>query len=1172
MDTTRRNPPWNENRLRIAKDLLELDDPTLGQMYERCVNAAFEYYPSSDSARTDLSLLSHAIRELINSLPEYIGGSAEIPKSMADKEDKAREHLLEEAASALPNPPKAEAGANNVIIPASLAAALDSYRKAVSLGSENGRRRDSIIVRGYPDPDGSSMKPWSEARKFFMCFVHLPRGNQPVLPTRDEVMGRFSDIENVLLVRLGNFFAAKQQVSGILGVANLTDDGSNFVTPSDDEVRSAMTLTVGDPTLCHVFYMGLENPRWFEVLKKEGAFGSVPNVDERTSAYCDWPEGIYLRKVAGSQPNEVTEILCKAGESKNPLVRRMIIEIAPELTTENMAKLSKIIGGWTENSPTTDPYFWTDSALHTLIEKLLTSEDNGAHGSGVNLVRQCFMPRPMDDALAGFSEPSACVPEFEYADHLAQASMHLSLGERHKIYEAFLTAGLGLLNHDGKGTYSKTWIPSIADACQSSGPSILNPTIRLLASDLEEQSRTATATFKKSFRDGTPSITQRTAMHALTSVLTASTSGDGQIPEAIRKIAREILLSGRICDDEYEAEYYPLLKASIVCGVVSALEVEQLIEDSYPSVRENYRSFFEKWDEDNADARADEDARRWQHEALSLVGPELLDDRGKLLFNHLTDEFGAAEYSTDSTLSDTITGPNSPLEAAGMSKMTPDELLGHLESWHPTKEDSYALISHEGQGRALAELISKEPMFLRGEVERMEVLRPTYRRAVMDGWRQALNAGVAIPSDDFIRMALDSSRIEDDAKFPSEGDRQFDDDGDFQGLKRAVAGTLKALLDSNTKLSAEDGREVLDALVTLSGSPEPDPDYERGYGGAGMDPLTMAINTIRPLAIQSLGKWVRRFHGMVNVDPALDAILRACPTASASLADAAAIGLIMPSLFISVPEWVEGRYGTIFGHDETNAAQQVVLTTVLAQYRPSAVILSCLRSAMSNALDNGAESYSLGLGQGARQDGLWLIGDWLYLGYASGFVDDDDTLLATWRDKAGEDHLGSVLNHACRLLAASPSAPAGVVDRMAALWDYHETHLIAEVGPRALHGIEMLVKSHRYPPSWWGPRMLSEFSVNPPESHWPLTISDELESLSDEDPLLALDILGCMLESADHLQGYAYKDVAVPILANARKAGGASVNEKTERCMDRLGRAGWANLDELVKDACSSSA
>jgi hypothetical protein len=1093
---------------------------------------------------------------------------------MADEENKAREHLLEETASALPNPPKAEAGANNVIIPASLAAALDSYCTAASLGSENGRRRDSIIVFGYPDPDGPSMKPWSEARKFFMRFVHLPRGNQPVLPTRDEVMSRFSDIENVLLVRLGNFFVAKQEISGILSVANQVGDDGRFAEPTEDEVRSAMTLTVGDPTLCHVFYMGLENPRWFEVLKKEGAFGSIPNVDERASTYRDWPEGIYLKKVASSQPNEVTEILRRAGESNNPLVRRMIIEIATELTTENMAKLSKIIGEWTENSPTTDSYVWADPAFHALIEKLLTSEDNGAHGSGVNLVRQCFMPRPMDDALAGFSEPSACVPEFEYADHLAQASMRLSQGERHKIYEAFLTAGLGLLNHDGKGTYSKTWIPSIADACQSSGPSILNPTIRLLASDLEEQSRTATATFKKSFRDGTPSITQRTAMHALTSVLTASTSGDGQIPEAIRKTAREILLSGRICDDEYEAEYYPLLKASIVCGVVSVLEVEQLIEDSYPNVRENYRSFFEKWDEDNADARADEDARRWQHKALSLVGPNLLDDRGKLLFNHLTDEFGAVEYSTDSTLSDTITGPNSPLEAADMSKMTPDELLEHLESWHPTKEDSYALISHEGQGRALAELISKEPTFLRGEVERMEVLRPTYRRAVVDGWRQALNAGVAIPSDDFIRMALDSSRIEDDTKFPSEGDRQFDDDGDFQGLKRAVAGTLKALLGSDTKLSAENGREVLDALVTLSGSPVPDPEYEREYDGDSMDPLTMAINTIRPLAIQGLGKWVRRFHGTVDVDPALKAIERVCPAASASLADAAAIGSIMPDLFASVPEWVEEHYGTIFGHDETNAAQQVVLTTVLAFYRPSPVILSHLRLAIGNALDNGAESYSLGFGRRMQQDCLELIGNWLYLGYASGFVDDDDTLLATWRDKAEEDHLGSVLNHACRLLAASPSAPAGVVDRMAALWDYHETHLVAEVGPRALHGIEMLVKSHRYPPSWWGPRMLSEFSRNPPKPNWPLvrSMSNELRSLSDEDPLLALDILGCMLESADHLQGYAYKDVAVPILANARKAGGAGVNEKTERCMDRLGHAGWANLDELVKDACSSSA
>lgn len=1142
-------------------------------MYERCVDSAFRYSPSPKSARADLSLLSHAIRELINSLPECIGGSEEIPRNTTEEERKAREQLLNAFKSAGQDSLKEEAGAGSVVIPAPLAAAFDSYCATATRGSMNSKKRDSFAVLGYWDPADPSIRPWSEARSFFMQFVHLPRGNPPKLPTKAEVVKKLSDIEDALQVRLGHFFDAKHRISEILEAANRINDGNGFLEPTEDAVLSAMASTGGDPILRHVFYAGLENPKWLGILEENGAFGDVPGFDERTLTFPYWPQGIYLRKIAPKQPDRVTEILLKAGKSENPSARRTVIETAtaPGLPVECMTKLSKAIGNWAKDGYLANPYFWADADLFSLIEKLLTSKNRRANTSGTNLVRNCFMPLRTDGESLSFTGLLACIPESKYEDRLIQVSKHLRLGWRHRIYEDFLKQGLELLNNGKEGIRSTFWIPSIELACQSSEQTILNAVMRLLVSDLSDQARTDIDTFKKSFKDGTPPIMQRAAMYALTRTLTSSTTGDGHAGEATSKLAREILLSDKICDSEFASEYFPLLKTAIVCDAIPVLEVEQLIETSYSAVRDKYLSLSGEWDKGSAETRACEAARRWQHKALSLIGPEQLDDRGKSLLDRLTDEFGTGEYSTARSTSITrCTGPNSPLEAADMSKMTPDKLLDHLESWHPTEEDTFALISHEGQGRALSKLISKEPSFFKDKIERIEKLRPTYRRAVVEGWRQALKAGDAIPLNDFMRMALESSRIEDSAKFPADGDHPFDDDRDFRGLKRVVANALKELLRSDTKMSVEEGKEALEALVTLSGSSEPDVEYERRCYGDDTDPLLIAINTTRPLAIQGLGRWVRRFHEKMDVGQALEAISRTCPVASASLADAAAIGLIMPGLFASVPDWAKKHYETIFGRNGASEAQQVVLTTILAYYWPSNAILLHLRPAISNALGNNVKGYFLGFGRRAQHDCLWLIGKWLYLGYVNDFVEDDDALLAAWRNKAGEDCLGSVLGHICRLFVGSPSAPERVADRVAALWDYHKTCLVDKAGPKALRGIEMLVKSQRFSTDWWGPRMRFEFSVNPPDPNWPLAIENELKQLSDDNPSLALDILSCALETTKLPYYYDYEDVAVPILANARKIGGTEVNEKVKRCMDKLGQAGWASLDELVDRACSS--
>lgn len=41
-------------------------------------------------------------------------------------------------------------------------------------------------------------------------------------------------------------------------------------------------------------------------------------------------------------------------------------------------------------------------------------------------------------------------------------------------------------------------------------------------------------------------------------------------------------------------------------------------------------------------------------------------------------------------------------------------------------------------------------------------------------------------------------------------------------------------------------------------SAEPSEEYEQKYGGDNQDPLTLAMNTIKPIALFAIAKWISR--------------------------------------------------------------------------------------------------------------------------------------------------------------------------------------------------------------------------------------------------------------------------------------------------------------------------
>lgn len=1164
MSSSHSNSQFDGRRLRILNSLNDLEDPLLGQMYTRCVDRVLSYSPSSQSSRADLSLTSHAIRELINALPDYIGGSYKAPSSCIGHERDALKHLCAVLQNTDEASFKEDEGAGYAIIPTDVASAVKEYRDCMSDGAENAKLRDSLGVLGYPDPDDPSLLSWSNARSFFMKFVHLPRGKAPDLPAQEDVLRHFSNIENTLEVRLGFFFDAKHRIADILNSANKIDDNGAFSRPLADDVMSALS-NINDPNLRQAFYTGLKNPNWLEGLDEAKAFDSVPGIDEESSSYRLWPEADYLQRMVHLKPDRISRILLRMKNSENPSFQRSAIDIASDLPEENAGEFARAISQWADDGLSAGSYVWSTASLPKLLCKLLTSTNKSIHSAGRELLKQCFIPREANNGTGCFYGITACVPEFVYDEYLRQAFKPLETKAQYSTCKMFLETGLRLSSYDGKTAHhSEIWIPSVKAACISNRPSVVNSIIHFLSEILEMQAIEDSTSFAKSFGDRVPPFLQRVAMYALTRALSQLHENGEPIPLALKKRVVSVVLFGRLRKGEFDPEYYPLLSESLALGLIPVSKVVQEIESSYAAKKGEYLSLYAEHvpEGESLESFASKRARQWQHRALSLIGEDVLDDEGRRLLSRLSAEFGTSEYTPEHRTSSTITGPNSPIGEEEMAAMDADQLLAHLESWHPSDADSSLLVTHEGQGRVLAKIVTANPMLLQGEADRVNVLRPTYRRAIVEGWDKALSANAGVPVDDLLLVAAAAADVGDRKKFENEGGA-FDDDGDYQELRRACANALTSLIESRSELDEQACRKTFACLSQFAQSIEPDMEYERRYGGSNLDPLEMAINTIRPIAIRGIAKWISRFAQDGHAEEALAVLSHHLPNRSESTADAAAIGSALPEILPCTPQWVQENYGALFGDSRPNECQQVVLTTILAYYRPSAPIHSVLIPAMQNALSNDAAHYAIGFGAREGRSCDWLIGDWLYQGYACGYGPDDDPLLVLWRDTAPAKLLGSVLNHICCLLRDTKTARAGAASKVAALWDYHRDNLVETRGAESLRGIESLAESGQYPSKWWGPRMLSEFSTNPSSADI-LVLGDTLTSLSQDDAGLALDIFACILEHDDNPRGYAYENIAVTVIGNSKRVSKGVLSKKAKDCMNRLGKAGCIDLDEKI--------
>jgi hypothetical protein len=956
---------------------------------------------------------------------------------------------------------------------------------------------------------------------------------------------------------------------------------ANYKVPTDEEVL-AVRLRLNKLPLRRAFYSKLDNPHWVAALARQDVFKNPPATEVMPDGLVRsdiWPEIDYLVRMAPIVSKDVADVLEPIADSTNQWVRRGIMEASTVMDPADVARLVPKMKLWSGDELGN---FRMDARdISTTIVRLL---EGGQHAKGMQLADAYFAPRAAaQPPKYGIPEPASGIEPYWYHEELPKVAAALGrsrvsmLVKWLRLYQEHSNSFTGEPGFD----HSYIWRPLIRSSPEHSGHEIgdaLVDELRLALADSLSQSTNQLCTL---LQDSQP-LLRRIALDVLAEAIegvadkspehAVSLSEDEQQAVAA---ARNVLSDEAFVESDYRGEYLPFVRACLSWR--SAIDVSPFFEEirkGPPLLRDARRERFaqEGTTPEEAEERREDYRKRWQHRMLSLVGHDELPDDLKARLTSLDEECGVIEVRDELIHIESFTGPTSPLDLETMRGMSDEELIEQLRSWHPDAE-TFMGPTHEGQGRVLTEVLTKDPSRFAGCLDDLKTLRPTYVRALVRGWKAAVEAGEALSWNEILLLCEWVVGLDADANVESEGD-DFDDDPNyealkFEGLQILDSGLSVRPSDAVQGISAGEADRVLAILTRYAEDPRPTPEYEAEYGGTNMDPLTLSLNTVRPVAVRALIRLVHRFPETTAAQGALSLLDQHIAGRDPSVAVAASVGEGTGRLYDSARPWIEERVDAIFGNSvPTSEWQQVALSTVLAVHRVHVALIELLRGPLMLAIK---QMPSTQLATGWRTHTRTfpqLLGDWLVIAIIGGHMEPDDPLLTAWFDNADPVLRGEVLGHLGWQIMQWATVPKDVLERSAALWDSRAEHVREHPEDAAeLSGAYWFARGDKYGPEWWLPRLEYASSVIPNYDMHGM-VGEKLAMAATTDPDTTLRILENVLpgETVGHgMMHYDLLEHAVPqVIAAGLDTQDAGLQLRANDLMNRLGEGGFIDLKERV--------
>ena len=221
----RENFCWTEKRLEI-KEWLYKHYPSLGELYEGAVNLLFnDNYNNFPGAS---KFVSHAVREIINNLPNYILGRTSKPLQYVNYLDDIIEKWEN---SSIPLEDSFDSSREDEFcLPYPV---FRKIQKLLRKHKESRPKRKDVIAnfimilapenREFIDQLRPSFLKWIELSGYFIKFVHDSQKTDKEILT-EEFLRHFEFFEAILYSLIGSFFATTEELDAILEEANSRTD------------------------------------------------------------------------------------------------------------------------------------------------------------------------------------------------------------------------------------------------------------------------------------------------------------------------------------------------------------------------------------------------------------------------------------------------------------------------------------------------------------------------------------------------------------------------------------------------------------------------------------------------------------------------------------------------------------------------------------------------------------------------------------------------------------------------------------------------------------------------------------------------------------------------------------------------------------------------------------
>jgi hypothetical protein len=921
------------------------------------------------------------------------------------------------------------------------------------------------------------------------------------------------------------------------------------------------------------FFDQLKSPEWIEPLGNEGMFRDPPPPERKENyiSFPFWPESRYLVRMASKSPERVLEVILNIPETENVRVHEDLAEAACAMPPELAARWIKKDINWIKSQP---HLYFLPKTYGKLISHLARG---GQVDDALNLARTLLTVLPAtEEDVEGENDLIPSEPRIRFdvwyyeqilKKHIPDLVMTASEDALMLLCDLLVDVirfTEGVKENEVAEDYSYIWRPAIEDHDQNhihGLNDLLVTAVRNAADALIETKGKIIIEFveKQSFK-----VFHRIGLYLRRKWPTVDPYGTANL-----------IVNPNVFDDIHlHHEFFHLLKEQFNKLPHKTKEVYLKLIAYYCNLNE--WSDFEEREYGHRPSLQETESyiRRWQYKKLWPI-QAFLDLKWQNLFTSFKDEFGELDHPDfHSYMSSVWVGPISPKDVEDLKSMEIEELISFLDSWRPSGDPMAP--SPEGLGRELTALVSSEPERFSIETKQFEKLDPTYVRALLSGFREALKQQKSFqwtPILDLCRWVIDQPR-----EIPERKGEYMDIDPDWGWTLKTIADLFSVAFELDA-IPFDLRTAAWEVLKPITDDPDPTTEHEEQYGGSNMDPATLSINTTRGVAMHTVvyyALWIRRhieeapdrnervargFEEMPEIREILENHLD--PKIDPSLAIRAVYGQWFPWLVILDKRWVDQNITKIFPMDKTlRNLHDAAWVTYIDYCRPYDNVLDLLRGEYNHAIDR-IGTFSEYRQLPVKHDEHLVEHLLTYYWRGELNIDDPDGLLARFYMKAPEELRGQAIEFIGRsLYKTKETVEPEILDRLKRLWE-KRINVIHTTTPPIITtefvGFGWWFASAKLDDSWAISQLKDVLELMDDISPDHLVV-ERLAELSKVMPLLAVECLILIVKSNTKRWRIRHfvKHMQI-IIAAALQSTDDSTREVAESLVESLGASG--NLD-----------